>query len=452
VSITSWREFERDTLAAARLLRDRGVTRGSRVAIALAREPAHAAFSVGAWRLGACVLPLNPALPAYERNRLLSLAGATSVVGRGEWLAIAGAVNPAELGNSRALDASDVADVIACPGKCIATGGSTGSPKLIEEPRPWGMPAAFEAGNAPNGMRNGQRQLVSGPLHHNSPFNNLYFGLFRDHSFVLMERFDPVQAVELIGKFAISFLALVPAQMRRMLEPARCHPEYFKGIEALIHTGAPCPAWLKLAWIELVGGAHLYEMFGSTEGMGTTSIRGDEWLAHPGSVGRPWSSSIRILDAEQRAMPQGQVGEIYGRAGDGVAWRGYIGAESRRVTADGYLSVGDLGWMDADGYLYIADRRQDLIISGGINIYPAEVEEVLQQHPGVEDAVVVGRDDEDWGKRVHAVVQLKPDHAVSVAELRDYCRAKLEAEKVPKSIEFRAIPRDEAGKVRRASL
>ena len=131
----------------------------------------------------------------------------------------------------------------------------------------------------------------------------------------------------------------------------------------------------------------------------------------------------------------------------------YVGSEAVRITPDGFMSVGDLGWFDPDGYLYLADRGQDVIISGGVNVYPAEVEEVLLEHPAVDDVVVVGREDDDWGRRVHAIVQMCPGRDVLTSELKDFCRRRLEAAKVPKSFEiWPTIPRDEAGKIRRSVL
>jgi bile acid-coenzyme A ligase len=241
--------------------------------------------------------------------------------------------------------------------------------------------------------------------------------------------------------------------MKRMLEPARLHPESVRSIQAILHTGAVCPPWLKQAWIDLIGGERIFEMFGSTEGMGLTAIRGDEWLAHRGSVGRPWRSTIKILGPDQEELPPLEVGEIYGLPIDGAAHFAYVGIERTRITPDGHMSVGDLGWLDDEGFLFVADRRQDVIISGGINIYPAEVEGVMLEQAGVEDVVVVGRADEEWGRRVHAIVQTSAGDGPTIDEMRTYCRAHLSSEKVPKTFEIvERLPRDEAGKVRRSAL
>jgi bile acid-coenzyme A ligase len=194
--------------------------------------------------------------------------------------------------------------------------------------------------------------------------------------------------------------------------------------------------------------------YGSTENAGLSRIRGDEWLTHPGSVGRPFNSEFRILDEAGRELPPGEVGEIYGRstASPGPTFA-YVGAPARS-TADGFASVGDLGWLDAEGYLYIADRRSDMLITGGANVFPAEVEAALLEHPGVADAAVIGLPDPEWGQRVHALWQARdPERPPAVEALREHCRARLSAYKVPKSFEcVTALPRSEAGKLSRPAL
>src|SRR5919205_4395621 len=180
----------------------------------------------------------------------------------------------------------------------------------------------------------------------------------------------------------------------------------FSSFEAMHSSAAVCPIWLKQAWIDKLGAEQVYEVYGSAEGIGATIIRGDEWLEHRGSVGRSPTCEIRILDEEGRTLPPGEVGEIYFRRLDGsTPTFSYVGAEPPKTTADGFASLGDLGWLDEDGYLYIADRRVDMIVSGGANVYPAEVEAALSEHPALADVAVIGVPDEEWGRRVHAVVQ-----------------------------------------------
>jgi bile acid-coenzyme A ligase len=226
-------------------------------------------------------------------------------------------------------------------------------------------------------------------------------------------------------------------------------------VTAFAHSAAPCPEWLKRAWLDLLGPEHLYETYGASEMEGMTWIRGDEWLLHPGSVGRARGFDLRIVDEAGAECPPGQVGQIYMRdprhAGPPFE---YLGGPPPVATADGFLTAGDLGWVDSEGYLYLADRRVDLIISGGANVYAAEVEGVLARHPAVDDVAVIGLPDADLGKRVHAVVQpVDPAAPPSEAELRAFARDFLPPYKVPRSFEVvRALPRNEAGKIQRSAL
>src|SRR5262249_22702983 len=214
--------------------------------------------------------------------------------------------------------------------------------------------------------------------------------------------------------------------------------------------------------IDVLGPERVYEGFGSTEAIGAVNIRGDEWLDHPGSIGRPQTSDVRVVDEYRRVCAAGEVGEIWMRwrqaataSAAGTLLGGgheYWGSAPAPHDADGYSSVGDLGWFDAEGYLYVADRRTDMVISGGVNVYPAEVESALSEHPDVFDVVVVGLPDPEWGRRVHAVVATNRRHDL-IAELGEWCRSRLAPAKRPKSDTLTSqLQRTEAGKVRRTQV
>jgi bile acid-coenzyme A ligase len=230
---------------------------------------------------------------------------------------------------------------------------------------------------------------------------------------------------------------MVPTMMARVARLEHVVPACFDSVETVLHTGGPCAPWVKHAWLDLVGPHRLLEAYGGADSRTCTVIRGDEWLSHEGSVGRPVSGSVSVRDADGAAVPHGVVGSVF-------------------LAADGDptgTSIGDLGRLDADGYLYLADRRTDLVVTGGVNVYPAEVEAVLGEHPDVVDAVVVGLPDDEWGQRVHAVVAVRAGAAVTAEALRGYARVRLSAPKVPGSIDLVAeLPRDGAGKVRRAAV
>lgn len=450
----SWRELDRRSNQIARAMAARGVDERSLVAIGLPNSPEHFFCAYGAWKLGALVLPMRAALPHRERDAILEVGAPTLVVADWEdvaWPLLASA----EIAASVALDDTSVPDRIPHPGKAIGSGGSTGRPKIIVDPRPWaGVPEEFIDRDR-SGFRPKQVQLVAGPLYHNSPFSWSHFGLFYDQQIILMERFNAARALELIERYRVNWAFTPPTMLRRMYLEPEVHTRDLSSIERLFLTAAPCPAWLKRFWIERLGPTKIYEAFGSSEAIGHTDILGDEWLEHPGSVGRPQHTDLRILDEQGNDLPPGEVGEIFMRRQDTAEPPYYyIGSPPAKMTPDGFTSVGDMGWVDEQGYLYLADRRTDLIITGGANVYPAEVEAALIEHPQVYDVAVIGVPDEDWGKRVHAIIQpADPCAPPEIAAIHAHVRERIAAYKVPKTYEFVAqLPRDDAGKIRRAAL
>ncbi len=451
-----WQELDRRSTQVAHLLAARGIDRGSMVINGLPNCIEHFFVTIGAWKLGALILPLNAAMPVRERNALLDLAQPKVVVA--DWTdAPFQVVTPEEIRQSTALSDQALPDVLPHPAKAIGSGGSTGRPKIIVDPDPWAFVpgrVAVELGQSV-GLGVKQTQLVAGALYHNAPFSWSYWGLFEDHLLILMEHFDATSAVDLIERYRVNFMFMVPTMMQRMIRLPDIRQRDFSSAQSFWHSAAACPPWLKREWIDLLGGERLREAFGATENIGHTAIRGDEWLQHPGSVGKPQDAELKILDEEGRELPPGQVGEIYLRPhkATGPTYR-YIGAPPAKTTPDGFISVGDMGWVDADGYVFLADRRIDMIISGGANIYPAEVEAALTEHAQVADVAVIGIPDDEWGKRVHAVIQPRdPMCPPSVRELDRHCRERLAAYKVPKSYEFVGeLPRQPSGKILRSAM
>lgn len=447
----SWERLDRRSNQLARLLAEWGVTETSRVVVGMPNIPAHYLVTIAAWKLGALVIPIRYNLPARERDALLDLAEPTVVIAPWGREINHPLIGPEELIATYEWDDSALPDVIAHPGKSICSGGSTGRPKIIVDPRPW----AFVPGEVVRvgvGMRQGQTQLVAGPLYHNSPFSWSHMGLFEDHTLVLFEKFDAARVVDAIERHRVNFGFLAPTMMQRIIRLPDIEARDFSSVEAFFHTAAPCPPWLKRAWIDLIGAEKLYEGFGATEAVGSCQIRGDEWLEHPGSLGRPVGCDLVILDEDWQPVPTGEVGEIFMRPHTNRATYAYIGSDPARTTPDGFVSVGDMGWVDEEGYLFLADRRTDLIITGGANVYPAEVEAALSEHHEITDVAVIGLPDEEWGKRVHAVVQTGSTE-LTAGDLDAHCRERLASYKVPKTWEFvAALPRDEAGKIRRSAL
>jgi bile acid-coenzyme A ligase len=449
--MTSWARLAAESNQAARLLETRGVGQGSTVVVVLPNSTAHFIVSIAVWKLGGCVLPLSAALPAWERDQILDLARPALVAGS--------FTNPGagweSLGTDElcwgALSSAPLPVRVPSPAGAVASGGSTGRPKIIVHPgkRGWDpdrMPSTLRA----VGFQPGWTQLVGGPLYHGAPFGWAHFGLFWDQSLVLMEKFEAGAWVQAVERYRAEFAFMVPAMMRRVLDVPDLRGRDLSSLAMVLHGGAPCPPWVKREWIGLVGGSHIREGLGAIEGIGATIVDGDEWLAHPGSVGRGFETDVKIVDDRQCEVPRGTVGEIFMRPHARAEFE-YLGSPPPRVTDDGFVTVGDLGWMDDDGYVYVADRRVDMIISGGANVYPAEVEAALGDHPSISDIVVIGLPDDRWGQRVHAIVQLAAP--ATEAELDAYARGRLSPYKVPKTYEFvDQLPRNEAGKIRRRAL
>jgi bile acid-coenzyme A ligase len=451
----SWSELAAASSRFAWRLREKDVDDSSLVVIGLKNGLEHYIAAHASWRLGALVLPLSHRIPAAERAAIVRLAKPAVVVA--DW-------EPEEFAHLTADDVrvskgrhdAALPDVIADPGKAMGSGGATGRPKIIVTPGPfaWAPGDLVTLLEPITGFKSGQVQLVAGPLYHNSPFVWGNFGLFEDHSLVLFERFNAARVVDAIEQYRVSFGFFSPTMMQRIVQLPDVRSRDFSSFDSMFHSAAPCPQWVKRAWMDLLGPERVNEGFGSTENHGTVWIRGDEWLLHPGSVGKPRIADLRILDDQGNEVPAGEVGEIFMRPGQPGASHYYIGAPPAKGTTDNFMSMGDLGWVDEEGYLYVADRRVDLIISGGANVFPAEVEAALSSHPEVADVAVIGLPDSAWGKRVHAIIQPHdPAQPPSKDELRRHARERLVPYKAPKTYEFVVdFPRDPSGKLRRSQL
>jgi bile acid-coenzyme A ligase len=449
-----WRRLDEDSNRLARRLGEAGVGQSSMVVTAMPNSVRHVIAMYAAWKLGACVLPLRWDLPEWERHRVLAVARPDVVMG--DWKGTNGlSVIATDELEAEGYSPAALPDKVPMPAKAIATSGSTGTPKIIVLRTPGvAVPGTPEGPHgAFLGHHEGQVQLVPAPLYHANGFYVLQFGLFGAQKIILMERFDARLAVDLIERHRVNTLTGVTIMLQRMARVPHVDKRDFSSLESVLHGGAPLPEWLARRWIEMVGPEHFFVSYGSSENAGIALANGTQWLDHPNTVGRPFNTLTRILDDEQRDVPPGEIGEIYFRwveqSGPSFAYSGDV--EAKR-TPDGYSSLGDMGWLDEDGFLYLADRRVDMIISGGANVYPAEVEAALSESSEVADVVVVGLTDPEWGQRVHAVIQpTDPSEPPSPDQLREHCRARLAPYKVPKSYEVVSqIPRSDAGKVRRS--
>jgi bile acid-coenzyme A ligase len=453
----TWRELDARSSQVARLLASRGAGLGTMVAVALPNSVDHFYAALGAWKAGAGVIPMRWDVPAWERDRLLETSGVVLVVGDNAGDGPVPAVTSAEVAATVDLDASPLPDVVPNPAQGIASSGSTGRPKIIINSLPGeaipseivAMPSHFN--NLPDDLP----QLIPAPLYHTNGFRIAHMQLFTDQFIVVMEKFDAARAVDLIERYRLACFSAVPTMLQRIARLPGIKERDLSSIAYVMQGGAATPDWVVEAWLDLIGEEQFFMSYGSSEGVGLALLRGDEWPSHRGSTGRGYRADIRILDADGRELPPGEIGEIYMRHAEDVGRRfEYLGADTPLPTADGFTSIGDLGRLDEDGYLYVADRRTDMIVTGGANVYPAEVEAALSEHPEVGDVVVVGVTDPEWGRRVHAIVEATdPGAPPSIAELDAFVRARLTSYKVPKTYEFLdRLPRTDAGKLNRNAL
>jgi bile acid-coenzyme A ligase len=294
---------------------------------------------------------------------------------------------------------------------------------------------------------------MPGPLYHNGPIVWSCQVLVWGGHVVVLPRFDAEGTLAAIAEHRADVVYLVPTMMKRIWAlPESVRDGYdLSSLRLVWHLAEPCPAWLKEVWIEWLGPERIYELYGGTEGQLATIITGTEWLAHRGSVGRPIGGDIMISDPDGNELPADELGEVWLRTGRDTAPYRYVGAEAR-TREGGWESLGDNGWLDADGYLYLGDRVGDMILTGGANVYPAEVEAALLEHPAVRTCAVIGLPDEDKGSRIHAIIETDQD-AIDEAELRAFVAERLVSYKLPRTYEYVDEPlRDDAGKVRRGAL
>ncbi|MFF3567535.1 AMP-binding protein [Nocardia jiangxiensis] len=338
--------------------------------------------------------------------------------------------------------------------------GTTGRPKGIL-PELSGAP--FGAGLAIDhrmaaalGFGRDTVYLSPGPLYHAAPLAWTLGTIRNGGTAVVMEKFDAEHALCLIDRHRITHGQFVPTMFVRMLklpEPVRRGCDV-SGLRTVIHSAAPCPVEVKEQMIDWFGPV-LTEFYGGTEGTGFCMIDTPDWLAHRGSVGRPIRGAVHICDDEGTELGPDRIGTVWFSDAGSFSYHRDAAKTAAAHNDRGWNTFGDLGHVDAEGYLYLSGRRTDLILSGGVNIYPQEIEDALALHPAVEDVAVIGIPDPEFGQQVHAVVQpADPDAAGpgTAEELIAYCRANLGHYKCPKSVSFEPVPRLPSGKILRREL
>lgn len=445
----TYAELDARSTRRARYMQARGVQFGDYVTVALPNGCDFYETVFGVWKLGATPNVVSARLARPEMEHILDLVKPKLFVGQCPVEGL-GAVD-GDFAGYEALSDEPLPEVVAKNWKAMTSGGSTGRPKVIVD----AMPARWNPTEGFLHQQPGEVVLNPGPLYHNAPFHCITMAMFVGCTIVEMQKFDALRALQLIEKHGVNWVTMVPTMMHRIwqLGPETLAQYDLPSLRMMLHMAAPCAPWLKEAWIDWLGAERVWEYYGTTEATGSTIISGVDWLERRGSVGkvRP-GYALKVLNEAGGECAVGEVGEVYFRpdTGPSSTYR-YLGSGSKMVGE--WETMGDLGSVDADGYLYLSDRRNDLIISGGANIYPAEVEAAIEAHEQVRGSAVIGLPSGEWGSVVHAIVQRVEGSTLTETELLEFIAGQLTRFKLPKTIEFTdEALRDEAGKVRRAAL
>ncbi|MBU7589906.1 MAG: AMP-binding protein [Sphingopyxis terrae] len=447
----TYEQFHKLSNRAARGLAAKGVKFGDLVTLGLPNSTDFAVACWAIWKLGATPQPISFRLPKDELEAIMELANTPVVIAQFEHQIDRPLLSIPDL-LALSDDDSDLPDMTAPISKAPTSGGSTGRPKLILSGQP-GVAAKETPEVGGWRLKPGSVALLPAPLYHNAGFGMMMSAFSVGCHMVLMPRFEAEATLAEIQRNKATWVYLVPTMMNRIWHlPEEVRAKYdLSSLETLWHLAAPCPAWLKEAFIHWVGPETVMELYAGTEAQAVTTISGAEWLEHRGSVGKVTVGEMVAVGEDGSFLPPREVGEIYMRRPEGAppSYK-YIGATAK-VLEGGWESLGDIGWFDEDGYLSLADRRTDMILVGGSNVYPAEIEAALEEHPEVQSCAVIGFPDDDLGNKIHAIVQTKG--SLDEASLRAHLAARLVTYKQPRSYEFVDEPlRDDAGKVRRTAL
>lgn len=461
-----------------------GVKQGDSVGVLMRNDIAFLEAAYAVMTLGAYAVPINWHFKADEIAYVMSDSGARVLIGHADLLhglddAVPAAVTMLSLPPPPEIVATYRIDPALCvtprgtsdfdtwlakqtpydgpalpqPQNMIYTSGTTGHPKGVKRYAPTPeQSASMEAMRALiYGLKPGVRALLPGPLYHSAPNAfGLRAGRLGDVT-ILMPRFDAEEFLRIIDEQKIDNIFMVPTMFTRLLKlPESVRKSYdVSSLRHIIHAAAPCPAEVKRAMIEWFGPV-IYEFYGSTESGAVTFASSEDALRKPGTVGKiSPGAELRFVGDDGRTLPQGEIGEIYSRIAANPDFTYHNRPEKRaEIDRDGFITSGDVGYVDADGYVFICDRKRDMVISGGVNIYPAEIEAVLHGLPGVHDCAVFGIPDEEFGEALMAVVEPQPGAVLDVAAIRDQLKTSLAGYKVPKHVEIQqGLPREDSGKI-----
>ncbi|QIL81577.1 AMP-binding protein [Diaphorobacter sp. HDW4A] len=468
-----WHELEQRSRQCAAALVASGLKQGDGIAIFLENHVRYFEIIWAAYRVGLYYTPISRHLKADEVKYILEDCGAKAVFCSRETLGDIDADVLLNLPLKRVLLDGErpgfegydhfIASVAACVRLpqtmqgmdfCYSS-GTTGLPKGIK--RPLADANKFFASKDDPRTRwkefdAGSVYLSTAPFYHTAPIRWNMNVMKVGGTSVMMEKFDPLLALEAIERFGVTHAQWVPTMFIRMLRlPDADRARFDLGsMRFAIHAAAPCPVAVKEQMIDWWGPI-LFEFYSGTELVGRTSLDSAEWLAHKGSVGRPEFGQVHIVDSEGQELPEGEAGVIYFSGGGSFTYHNDPEKTRSAYNDRGWATYGDIGYLDEEGYLYLTDRLANTIVSGGVNIYPQEAENILSMHPAVSDVAVVGVPNEEFGEEVKAVVQLQNAADASdalAAELIALCRSKMAALKCPRSVDFVSeLPRADSGKL-----
>jgi len=471
----SYGELHAQVNRLSHALRDLGLGPRDTVATVLGNRAEFLTVLLAAMQTGLYLVPVSRHLTAAEIGYVLADSGAKVVVTEPDLAdAVVAAADDAGIAGEARISVEPVdgfRDLAGLEGSVeppderlmgslmLYTSGTTGLPKGVQRPildiSPETLFAVMRRGLAAHlGLEAGDGvHLAVGPLYHSAPCAHAMMALNLGHAVVVCRRFEPEDALELIQRYGVTNTFMVPTMFHRMLGlPDEVRGRYdVSSLGMVFHSAAPIPVETKQRMMEWWGPV-LYEYYGSTECGAIVVAKPHEWLGHPGTVGRAVDGvEIKIFGEDGAELPPGEAGMIYARGHSGFEYHGDPAKTASAMRGEFY-TPGDIGHLDEDGWLYMSDRRTDLIISGGVNIYPAEIEAVLLQHPAVADVAVIGVPDPEWGQQVVALIEPTsgtPGDELA-ADLRAHCEPRLARLKHPRHIEFRAsLPRTPSGKLSR---